>query len=146
MDITIRAAGLEDSGDIVELVSGHTSASNENTRLTGEYAARYLASPASAILLAEAEGQVAGLLSYSLRPDLYHAGNSCLIEELIVREGKRDQGVGSRLIAELFARLDREECAEVSVAVMPDNLRAIHFYRSHGMLEEAVFLQMHLRR
>lgn len=146
MDITIRAAGPGDSADIVDLVRGHALASGEDSPLTGEYVARYLASPAGGILLAEMGGQAAGLLSYSLRPDLYHAGNSCLIEELIVREEKRGQGIGSRLVAELFARLAGEECAEVSVAVMPENLHAIDFYRLHGMADESVFLELHLRR
>jgi len=146
MDITVRAARLEDAADTVELVSGHASAFNENSPLTAGYVARYLASPASAVLLAEVEGQVAGLLSYSLRPDLYHVGDACLIEELVVREGRRDQGIGGRLMAALFARLAGSECAEVSVAVMPDNLRAINFYRSRGMTDEATLLELHFRR
>jgi ribosomal protein S18 acetylase RimI-like enzyme len=110
--------------------------------ITEEYVNEYLSSAVSRILLA-VQGQVVGLLSYSIRPDLYHAANSCLIEEIIVQESSRSQGVGSALIAELFSRLEAHRCAEVSLAVMPENTQAIRFYRTHGLTEEALFLEKH---
>jgi ribosomal protein S18 acetylase RimI-like enzyme len=82
-------------------------------------------------------------MSYSIRPDLFHAGPVCLLEELIVEEAMRGCGVGSVMITELFSCLAPLACAEVSVAVMPDNHRAIKFYRTHGLAEEALFLERH---
>jgi ribosomal protein S18 acetylase RimI-like enzyme len=87
-----------------------------------------------------------GLLSYSVRPDLYHAASSCLIEDLVVRTGMRGRGVGSRLLAELMARLPETGCAEVSVTTLPGNAPALKFYRKHGLVDEAVFLERHLDR
>jgi ribosomal protein S18 acetylase RimI-like enzyme len=101
--------------------------------------------PASKVILAEARGQVVGLLSYSIRPDLYHAGNSCLIEELIVQETFRGQGVGSALMTELFTRLAYEDCVEVSVTTMADNTPAIQFYRSQDLTDDAVYLEKHFQ-
>ena len=61
---------------------------------------------------------------------------------LIVAEAMRGQGVGSALVAELFSRLTSLACAEVCVAVMPTNRRAIKFYQAQGLIDEALFLDV----
>jgi ribosomal protein S18 acetylase RimI-like enzyme len=146
MEITVRRAQPEDVPAIVGLIRELAAASNESSPITETYAAQYLSSPGSSILLAESDGQVVGLLSYSVRPDLYHAASSCLIEDLVVRTGMRGRGVGSRLLAELMARLPETGCAEVSVTTLPGNAPALKFYRKHGLVDEAVFLERHLDR
>src|SRR5512141_1680737 len=111
MAIVIREARLEDSADIVQLISEHAQATGEGSPLTVAYVAHYLTSPISTILLAETNQRIVGLLSWSLRPDLFHAGNACLIEELVVQEGLRDQGIGGALMKGLFTRLAGRGCA-----------------------------------
>lgn len=144
MEIATREARVEDATEIVRLISEHASVGGESSPLTAAYIAHYVASPISRILLAEAKQEIVGLLSWSLRPDLYHAGNACLVEELIVTENARDQGIGKALMTELLSRLADKKCVEISVAVMPDNLRAMHFYRSQGLRDEALLLEMHV--
>jgi hypothetical protein len=145
IDIAIREAGLKDSTAIVQLIAELAATGGEHSPLMEAYVEKYLSFPASKVLLAEARGQVVGLLSYSIRPDLYHAGNSCLIEELIVHETFRGQGVGSALMTELFTRLADEDCVEVSVTTMADNTPAIQFYRSQGLTDDAVYLEKHFQ-
>ncbi len=145
MGITIREATIQDIPHIVQLIVEMVVDAGETTPITEEYVERYLASPVSRILLAEVEGQVAGLLSYSLRPDLYHAANSCLVEELIVHEQARKHGVGGALLDALMSRLSGADCAEVSLAVMPNDTEAIQFYRNRGLTDEALFLERHLK-
>jgi ribosomal protein S18 acetylase RimI-like enzyme len=144
--IHIREAILEDASIIVALICEHAATSGKQSPITEAYVATYLSSPPSRILLAEAANRVVGLLSYSTRPDLYHAGPSCLLEELIVAEAMRGQGVGSALMAEFFSRLNSLACAEVCVAAMPTNQRAIKFYQAQGLIEEALFLEKHFER
>ena len=144
--ITIREATLADAMAIVRLINEHAVSSGEQTLVTEAYVATYLVSSTSKILLAEVQNRVVGLLSYSIRPDLFHAGQSCLLEELVVEEAARGQGVGSALVTELFSRLTLLACAEVSVAVMSTNQRTIKFYRTHGLTEEALFLEKHFER
>lgn len=146
MNLIIRAAELADATDIVRLIAELAATDSEHSPITEAYVATYLSSATSKILLAERQNHVVGLLSYSLRPDLYHAAASCLIEELIVQEGVRGQGVGSALLAELLTRLATLDCAEVSVATMPTNTRAIKFYRRHGLAEACLFLERHFAR
>ncbi len=144
--VRVREATLADISAIIRLIGEHAAASGEQSPITEAYVATYLSSSTSRILIAEVQSRVVGLLSYSIRPDLYHAGPSCLLEELIVEEAARGQSVGSALVSELFSRLTPLACAEVSVAVMSANQRAIKFYRAHGLSEEAVYLERHFTR
>ncbi len=146
MDTIIREAELADAADIVRLINELAALDGEQSPLTEAYVATYLSSAVSKILLAERQQSSVGLLSYSLRPDLYHAALSCLVEELIVQEDARGQGAGRALMVELLARLATLDCAEVSVATLPANTRAINFYRTHGLAEECLFLEKHFAR
>ena len=128
---------------IVQLIQGLAATTGDRSPLTESYVTQYLSTSSGRILLAEMEGRVIGLLAYSLRPDLYHAADSCLVEELVVQEDLRGRGVGSALMSELLSRLFRQNCAEVSLAVMPDKTEAIRFYKNHGLIEEALFLEKH---
>jgi ribosomal protein S18 acetylase RimI-like enzyme len=141
MTLILREANRDDAAVIVRLV--RELADEEGSDLTETYAAEHLSFPGCGVLLAEVDGKVAGLLAYSVRSDLYHASPTCLIEELIVQEAYRGQGVGGALVEELFRRARIQGCAEVSVTTMPDNHRAIKFYRSHGLVDEAVYLEKH---
>jgi ribosomal protein S18 acetylase RimI-like enzyme len=143
---SVREATLAETSAIVRLIGEHAASSGEQSPITEAYVATYLSSATSTILLAEVQNHVVGLLSYSVRPDLFHAGPSCLLEELIVEAAARGQGVGSALVTALFSRLAPLACAEVSVAVAPDNQRAIKFYRTQGLTEEALFLEKHFTR
>jgi ribosomal protein S18 acetylase RimI-like enzyme len=141
--IRVREAGPGDEPAIVRLFQEFAETGGDISPLTEEFVRGYMASPGSHLLLAEGDGQPIGLLSYSIQPDLYHAGPAALIEELFVHGPAQGRGVGSALMADLFGRLARLGCVVVSVAAMPDNAGAIRFYRAHGLVDEAVLLERH---
>ena len=141
---TIRDATPADSAAIASLIQDLAQSTGETSPITPTYVNTYLAFPGCSIMLAEEDGQIAGLLSYSIRPNLYHNGDTALIEELIVKSAWRDRGVGSTLLEALLARLKTSGCVEVSVTTLPDNQGAVRFYRAHGLVDEAVYLEKHL--
>jgi ribosomal protein S18 acetylase RimI-like enzyme len=136
---SILPATPSDAAQIVRLIHQMGSGSE----ITEEYVLQYLSSTRQEILLARLGGQIAGLLSYSLRADLYHAGNSVMIEELVVDELHRGQGIGGALMDALLEQLEKTGCKELCLAVMPDNEAAIRFYKRHGLVEQALFLERH---
>ena len=144
--IHIREARPDDAAQIVRLIC--EAEGGADSPLTEAYALHYCANRASHILLAEEvgaaiDGAAIGLLSYSTRPDLYHAGECCLVEELIVRADRRNEGVGGALLEAVLQRAAQAGWAEVSVGVMPDNDGAQRFYRRHGLADEALLLERH---
>jgi ribosomal protein S18 acetylase RimI-like enzyme len=144
MSLQIRPSGPGDQAVITRLIKELADAGGEESPITEGYVTEYFSNPGSHVLLADQDGQTIGLLSYSIRPDLYHAGPTALIEELVVQASERGRGVGSALLEELFRGLARLGVVEVSVSTMPDNQRARRFYQAHGLVDEAVFLERHL--
>ncbi len=138
-NILIREAGPEDARRIVELIGQLGSDSEVNE----PYVLYYLTGTGRGVLLAQQEECICGLLSYSARADLFHGGDSVMIEELIVDETARGKGVGSALMEALLQRAQAMNCKELCLAVMPGNEGAIHFYKRHGLVEEALFLERH---
>lgn len=143
MTIVVREANSTDATMIVSLVRELAESMDESTSITEDYVCQYVNNPGAGILLAEESGKVIGLLSFSLRPNLFHAADGGLIEDLIVCASARGKGVGKALMVDLMARLAAKGCAEVSVSTMADNAEAIKFYRSHGLVDEALFLEKH---
>jgi len=142
--VHIREASAGDEAAIATLIHELAASGGESSPLTEDYARDYMAMPGSHVLLAELDGRIAGLLSYSIRPNLYHAGPSALIEELVVAGRERGGGVGGALLRHLLAHLAATACTEVAVSTMPDNEGAQRFYRAHGLVDEAVLLEKHL--
>jgi ribosomal protein S18 acetylase RimI-like enzyme len=142
--IHIREAQLKDAASIVALIRELAKGEDEPSPLTESYAAAYLGQAHHQVLLAEEGGEVVGLLSYSIRPNLYHADPVCEIEELVVHIGARRLGVGSRLIEAVLQRAAANHCQEISVSTLPDNKGAIAFYKRHGFEDEALLLEQHL--
>jgi ribosomal protein S18 acetylase RimI-like enzyme len=136
-NLTIRLAVPFDAAEVVRLIRQM----GPDSEIAEDYVLHYLSGTERGVLLACLGEHVAGLLSYSLRADLYHAGNSMLIEELVVETESRGQGIGSALMDQLLITVEGPGCKELCLAVMPENEGAIRFYKRHGLLEEALFLE-----
>ncbi len=145
MNVEIRDARPEDTPAIVELIGELAESIDEPKRLNAGYVRMYLQSPGCHLLLAEVDHQVAGLLSYSVRANLYHAGDGALIDELVVHAPQRGMGIGRALLHEVMQRMEAAGCMEISISTMPDNTGAQRLYRSIGFTDEAVLLEHHFR-
>ncbi|HSJ57102.1 MAG TPA: GNAT family N-acetyltransferase [Anaerolineae bacterium] len=141
--VVVREASPEDAAAVVRLIRELAAADGETTPITETYAMGFLDAPGNGVLLAEIGDEAVGLISYSVRPNLYHAGYSASIDELVVSSGYRDRGVGGVLIDHLLHHLKALGCVEVSVTTMPGNEGAQRFYRAHGLVDEALFLEKH---
>ncbi len=143
MKIDIVTAAASDADAIVGLVRELGRDWGETSGLDAAYARRYLAFPGRVVLFAEAAGERVGMLVYSLNPNLFHAADGCLIEDLYVRPAWRGKGVGRALVAHVMAEAPRRGCAEVSVSTGKDNHAALALYRGQGLVEEYVLLEKH---
>lgn len=143
MTIEIKKAAEADADKLVPLITVLAGENGETTSLTPGYARRYLAASGQGALLVLAEGEPVGLLSYSLRPGLYHAASSLVIEDLVILPAFRRRGLAKRLVAEAVALARANGCAEISVSTGLDNQRAQRLYRSAGLVDESLLLEMH---
>ncbi len=143
MGIGIIRATAADADTIVRMIHELAECSGGKSEVDDDYVGRYLGFPGRTILLAEVAGERAGLLAFSLDPNLYHAADGCLIEDLFVRPAWRGRGVGRALVAHVMAEAARQGWAEVSVSTDRDNRAALSLYRSLDLVEEYVLLEKH---
>ena len=142
--ISIRPARETDASTIVHLVQLLASDLGEQSPVDSDYVLDFMKTPGTGILVGDLAGEVIGLITCTLRPSLYHAGDSCMIEELVVREDFRSAGIGGMLLEAIVSLAADKGCPEVSLSVMSFNTKAIEFYRRHGFVDEAVLLEKHL--
>ena len=143
--MNIREAVQQDAPDIIRLMRILAGEASEKIQLDVRGVEAFLAQGGSSVLLAEREGHPVGLLSLSMRANLFHAGLTCTIEELVVDEEARRQGVGSALLREAINRSENAGCAEISISTTADNTQAIALYRRFGLVDEAILLEKHFR-
>jgi ribosomal protein S18 acetylase RimI-like enzyme len=143
-DPTVRNASPSDALVISRLIAALASGLAESSPATPHYVADVLQRGACQVLLAEREGTALGVLSYYFHPSLYHAADSCLIEELVVAPEARRQGVGTVLLEEAIRRARERGCVEVSLGVMRNNKDAQRFYERHGFEADALLMERHL--
>jgi ribosomal protein S18 acetylase RimI-like enzyme len=143
--VRIRRARPEDDASIAELmeqleaVAHGTVGPGLKARFT-----QILALDHHGLWVAETEEGVAGLVTASLRPTVYHSGPSVLIDELVVDARMRGRGVGRALVEAAVAwALDRG-ASEVEVSTEIGNEAAQAFYRRCGFRSEAMLLELEL--
>jgi ribosomal protein S18 acetylase RimI-like enzyme len=143
VSIQLIKADRSCAGKISDLVKELAESIHETTPISEVYAAVYLTHPGTGVFLAEESGAPLGMVSYSFRPSLYHGNDGCVIEELIVREGYRNRGIGAALLSRVLEEAERHGCSEASVTTGKENARAIALYKKHGLSEEFLYLEKH---
>ncbi len=151
MNVVVVEATVADADAIVRMVRELAASDGGTARVDAAYVGRYLGFPGRMVLLAMAAGAppaaadgCVGLLACSFDPNLWHAADGCLIEDLYVVPAWRGNGVGRALVARAIAEAERRGCAEISVSTGRDNRAALSLYRGMGLLEEYVLLEKHL--
>jgi len=144
---TIRMAGPSDAPSIYRLLVqlqgllGVESASEEEFRLRFE---AMLAEPRYRVFVAEEGGELRGFITIWLRESLFHGGPVALVDELVVAEGARGRGIGSRLLQRALDFCRQRGCVEVEVTTEADNRSARRFYARHGFREQGLLLEAEL--
>ena|SRR5579883_282157 len=96
------------------------------------YMRRFLSNPANYLIVARAEGHLAGfLLGYALER-LKEESHKMFIYEIEVAEGYRRKGVGTALINYVRDVVKREKMVSAFVLTNYSNEGAVEFYKSTG--------------
>ena len=129
--VDVRRAGPDDAAVVLAMV--RELAREDGGAVTGDETgwARMLGRPDVVVLLAERDGEPVGYVSAARRLHLWSAADILGLDDLFVREGFRDAGVGRLLMTEL-ARLAAPEGLLIRWEVREDNLRAQQFYERLG--------------
>jgi ribosomal protein S18 acetylase RimI-like enzyme len=129
--VDVRRAGPDDAATVLAML--REFAVEDGDPVTSDAAgwARMLARPEVVVLVAERDGEPVGYASAVRRLHLWSARDVLALDDLFVRAGYRDAGIGRLLMTEL-ARLAAPEGLLIRWEVAEDNLRAQALYRRLG--------------
>ena len=132
-DVRIRRATPGDAADLAAMV-GEIAAHEDQTasvHIDVDQWRRLLARPDVVVLLAERGGAAVGYVSAVRQLHLWTGGDVLNLDDLYVRPGHRDAGVGRQLMAAL-AGLAEPESLLIRWGMEVDNVDAQRFYRRLG--------------
>jgi GNAT superfamily N-acetyltransferase len=137
---TIRAAAEGDATAVAAAVEALLVELGGRKPARGELEAEVRAAIADpgigAILVAEAEGEIVGVLSASWQRALHVPGRYATIQDLWVDSGWRSRGVGAELVDELAALCRAQGVVRIEVGLPRESFAAIRateaFYSGNG--------------
>ena len=91
--------------------------------------------PLSPVLVAEDGGEVVGVASLWIKPDLAHGDTVVEVPMLVVAENSRRGGVGRRLMEEVQTLAAENGANLIELIATSANVAAREFYRSFGFVE-----------
>jgi ribosomal protein S18 acetylase RimI-like enzyme len=131
--VTIRRATDADAADVAVMVREIAAHEDQaaHVHVDEDQWRRLLARPEVIVLLAERDGAPVGYVSAIRQLHLWTGGDVLNLDDLYVRPGHRDAGVGRRLMAALAALAAPDQLL-IRWGMEPDNVDAQRFYRRLG--------------
>lgn len=136
MDYVIRPAVKEDASGCYQLVRGLATHEELDDYLQIDEPtftdAAFGETPKFEILVAELNGQIAGIVTYFHRFHIWFGENLIEIDDLFVHPSARGRGIGKKLLLAI-GHIGRDEGVHVKWTITSSNVRTIHMYRRMGV-------------
>lgn len=147
MSTVIRRAVKEDIPDLLKLVrelAVYEKAEHEVSN-TPEMMLKdgFGANPVFGAFVAEATGAIVGIAIYYFRYSTWK-GKRLYLEDIIVTETHRGQGIGKQLFERVMATVLDENCTGMMWQVLDWNEPAIGFYKEFGTRFDGEWINCHL--
>jgi GNAT superfamily N-acetyltransferase len=138
MDLTMRAATAADLPAILRLLADDPLGKNRETAVETPYRAAFdaiAADPNQEMIVAEADGAVAGCFQLSFLPGLSRRGAwRAQIESVRIDSSLRGQGAGQAMMEWAIARARNRGCALVQLTTDKQRGDAHRFYARLGFV------------
>jgi GNAT superfamily N-acetyltransferase len=131
--VQVRRAGPDDAATVLDMVreiAAHEGDADDVAGTPQTWAAM-LARADVVVLLAERDGEPVGYVSAVRKLHLWLGRDVLALDDLYVREGQRDAGVGRLLMTELRRLADPEQLL-IRWEMRQDNVDAQRFYQRLG--------------
>jgi GNAT superfamily N-acetyltransferase len=135
--IQIRRATLADLGAVHALVgelAAYEHAAQEFVATLADYERDFAAGVFESII-AEQAGEIVGMTLYYLTYSTWK-GRMLYLEDFVVKEAWRRQGIGQQLFVAFLDRARELDCRMVKWQVLDWNEPALAFYRKHAAVIE----------
>jgi ribosomal protein S18 acetylase RimI-like enzyme len=135
--ITIRPARPDDAGAVAALAQALSLHDNEPTGNFTPEAMRQAVfdDPRVRVLVAEIGGKVVGYVMFHDSYDTANAARGLYLNDIIVEESVRGDGVARRLMAAVMREAKNQGDVFVWWVAKPTNARALAFYKKLGAIQ-----------
>lgn len=145
--ITIRAGKKEDLPRVLELIrelAEYEKAPHEVTNTVARLEADgFGPDPVYGFFVAERNSVIVGLSLYYWRYSTWK-GKRLYLEDIIVTENERGQGIGKLLFDRTMKKTLEENCTGMMWQVLDWNEPAINFYKKYGAKLDSEWVNCHL--
>lgn len=93
------------------------------------------------VLIAEVDGEPVGFAIFFATYSTFLGRQGMYLEDIYVREAKRGQGIGKRLLAEVAQIAVKRQCGRLEWSVLDWNKPAIDFYESLGAKAQSEWIR-----
>jgi GNAT superfamily N-acetyltransferase len=144
MAITIRPANLDDETAVLDLIpqlfDPPGGSPPQYSRERGSTGFRWaVAQPDADVLLALDGDRLVGLSSVHHDIQSIRFGPRCWLQDLVVRDDRRGQGIGGELVRASFAWAKERGCTHLELSSGAGRVDAHRFYKSQGMTQSMDF-------
>lgn len=123
--VTIRQATAQDQPQVfallAQLLDQLIEVSVVNSQSCHALFHSLLESDRGAVLVAEEEGQLLGVITASFNPAIRYGGSYAQIEELVVDEAGRGKGIGARLVEAMIEEARQRQCKDIGLYALEHN-------------------------
>ena len=147
MSIIIRDGVREDVPTMFELIKELALYEKAPEQVTNTIEQMYLdgfgENPIFGSIVSEVDGQIVGMALYYYRYSTWK-GKRLYLEDLIVSEIMRGQGLGEKLLEATIEKARQSNCTGLMWQVLDWNEPAINFYKKFGARFESEWLNVHI--
>ena len=147
MSIIIRDGVREDVPTMFELIKELALYEKAPEQVTNTIEQMYLdgfgENPIFGSIVSEVDGQIVGMALYYYRYSTWK-GKRLYLEDLIVSEIMRGQGLGEKLLEAIIEKARQSNCTGLMWQVLDWNEPAISFYKKFSARFEAEWLNVHI--
>ena len=147
MSIIIRDAVRKDVPSMFELIKELALYENAPEQVTNTVEQMYLdgfgENPSFGTIVSEVNGEIVGMALFYYRYSTWK-GKRLYLEDLIVSETMRGQGLGEKLLDATIKKARQTACTGLMWQVLDWNEPAINFYRKFGARFDEEWINVHI--
>lgn len=142
-DLKIRKIILEDLDEVYGLMNILYEGKLKYDRFKEIYKLK-LQDINSYYIIAIEDDNIVGVLTSELQEKLHRERLQLFIEDLIVAEQRRNNGIGKALIENAVNYAKEKNCEVVELTSYKDNIKAHKFYENNGFINHSIKFKMYL--
>lgn len=141
--VEIRKAEQGDAAELVDLLRAADGAAHVSERVA-DVGSMLQSNPTERVFVAVLSGRLVGFASVQLTESFAYTRPTAELTNIFIMPDFRRVGVGSKLLAAIFAFSEEEQALELFARVSRSNVGAVKLYESLG-LRKADHLEFRLR-